>query len=137
MSLSPVAFAVIPFFPTILNLIPFALSNCCGVVLIATPESVDIVVCNKVPLLSFVIPETIFAPSPKDTPLSIFFEALVPISIVLFAVAPSFKSFSLSLSFINLLFISSLNFLATEGNCESIVTSVLVAKSSSDTIFSN
>ena len=100
---------------------PIATPACVAVAFlpIATPEPEDITVCNKVPALSFVGPGSTLAPSPKDTALSTFVEALGPIAIALFAVAPSFNLFPASLDFIETylnLLISSPNFLATANN---------------------
>ena len=100
---------------------PIATPACVAVAFlpIATPEPEDITVCNKVPALSFVGPGSTLAPSPKDTALSTFVEALGPIAIALFAVAPSFNLFPASFDFIETylnLLISSPNFLATANN---------------------
>ena len=82
---------------------PIATPACVAVAFlpIATPEPEVITDCNKVPALSFVGPGSTLAPSPKDTALSTFVEALGPYSnSIYFAVAPSFNLFPASLEFI-------------------------------------
>ena len=60
---------------------------------IATPEPDDITVCKSFPFLSVVGAATTLAPSPKEIALATFVEALGPIAIALFSVAPSLICF--------------------------------------------
>ncbi|VTX90893.1 Uncharacterised protein [Fusobacterium periodonticum] len=129
---------------------PIAIPACTAVALlpIATPEPDNNSAPTKtLPFESFVGPGTTLAPSPKEIALATFVEALGPIAIALFAVAPSFNLFPASLEFIetylNLLIsvfnllISLPNFLATENNCEPLIASVLVAEISPGATFFN